>query len=163
ALELQTLVSNAALLAFAGLSLLLTPDTHRAANGFSWEPILEVAKLFAGIFITIIPVLAMLQAGHAGPFASLLQAVTAKDGSPHDVAYFWLTGGLSAFLDNAPTYLVFFQLAGGDIKSLMGPLASTLAAISMGAVYMGALTYIGNAPNFMVKAIAEQAGFRMPG
>lgn len=161
-LELQNLASNAALLSLAGLSLWLTPDTHRTANGFSWEPIAEVAKLFAGIFITIIPVLAMLQAGREGPFALLLDAVTTKDGGPHDVAYFWLTGGLSAFLDNAPTYLVFFELAGGDAKSLMGPLASALAAISMGAVYMGALTYIGNAPNFMVKTIAEQAGFRMP-
>jgi Na+/H+ antiporter NhaD/arsenite permease-like protein len=162
-LELQILASNMALLILAGLSLWLTPDTHRAANGFSWEPIAEVAKLFAGIFVTIIPVLAMLQAGRDGAFASLLQAVTAKDGSPHDAAYFWLTGALSAFLDNAPTYLVFFELTGGDAKALMGPLATTLAAISMGAVYMGALTYIGNAPNFMVKAIAEQAGVKMPG
>jgi Na+/H+ antiporter NhaD/arsenite permease-like protein len=162
-LPLQNLASNAALLVLAGLSLWLTADTHRAANGFSWEPIIEVAKLFAGIFITIIPVLAMLQAGRDGAFASLLQAVTAKNGTPHDAAYFWLTGALSAFLDNAPTYLVFFELAGGDAKTMMGPLAATLAAISMGAVYMGALTYIGNAPNFMVKAIAEQSGVKMPG
>jgi Na+/H+ antiporter NhaD/arsenite permease-like protein len=162
-LPLQNLASNAALLVLAGLSLWLTADTHRAANGFSWEPIIEVAKLFAGIFVTIIPVLAMLQAGRDGAFASLLQAVTAKNGTPHDAAYFWLTGALSAFLDNAPTYLVFFELAGGDAKTMMGPLAATLAAISMGAVYMGALTYIGNAPNFMVKAIAEQSGVKMPG
>jgi len=78
------------------------------------------------------------------------------------VAYFWLTGLLSAFLDNAPTYLVFFELAGGNAGQLMGPLAGTLAAISMGAVYMGALTYIGNAPNFMVYAIASERGVRMP-
>jgi len=161
--EMQNLASNMILLVLAGLSLWLTPDTHRAANGFSWEPIAEVAKLFAGIFVTIIPVLAMLQAGRDGAFASLLQLITANDGNPHDAAYFWLTGALSAFLDNAPTYLVFFELAGGDAKALMGPLAATLAAISMGAVYMGALTYIGNAPNFMVKAIAEQAGVKMPG
>jgi Na+/H+ antiporter NhaD/arsenite permease-like protein len=75
---------------------------------------------------------------------------------------FWTTGVLSAFLDNAPTYLVFFNLAGGDANLLMGPLASTLAAISMGAVYFGALTYIGNAPNFMIKAIAEDRGVAMP-
>jgi Na+/H+ antiporter NhaD/arsenite permease-like protein len=161
--ELQNIASNALLLALALLSLRLTQNEHRASNGFSWEPIAEVAKLFAGIFVTIIPVLAMLQAGKNGPFAALLQAVTAKDGSPHEAAYFWLTGGLSAFLDNAPTYLVFFELAGGDAKTLMGAVAPVLAAISMGAVYMGALTYIGNAPNFMVKAIAEQAGIRMPG
>jgi len=107
-------------------------------------------------------VLAMLKAGRDGAFAWLLSVVTEPDGSPHDVAYFWLTGALSAFLDNAPTYLVFFELAGGDARALMGPLSGTLAAISMGAVYMGALTYIGNAPNFMVLAIAQERGVRMP-
>ena len=121
-----------------------------------------MAKLFAGIFVCIIPVLAMLEAGHDGPFGWLLDAVTAHDGTPHEVAYFWLTGILSAFLDNAPTYLVFFQLAGGDAAALMGKLSGTLAAISMGAVYMGALTYIGNAPNFMVTAIANERGVKMP-
>jgi len=105
---------------------------------------------------------AMLDAGKDGAFAWLLAAVTARDGSPNDVAYFWLTGALSAFLDNAPTYLVFFQLAGGDARELMGPLATTLAAISMGAVYMGAMTYIGNAPNFMIYAIAVERGVKMP-
>ena len=88
--------------------------------------------------------------------------VTRPDGSPNDVAYFWLSGALSAFLDNAPTYLVFFNLAGGDANRLMGELATTLAAISMGSVYMGALTYIGNAPNFMIYAIASERGVRMP-
>jgi Na+/H+ antiporter NhaD/arsenite permease-like protein len=143
-------------------SLWLTPDEHRAANDFTWEPIREVAKLFAGIFVCIIPVLAMLEAGRDGPFAWLLDAVTHGNGEHHEVAFFWLTGILSAFLDNAPTYLVFFQLAGGDAKALMTTLAPTLAAISMGAVYMGALTYIGNAPNFMVYAIAEERGVKMP-
>jgi Na+/H+ antiporter NhaD/arsenite permease-like protein len=76
--------------------------------------------------------------------------------------YFWLTGGLSSFLDNAPTYLVFFNLAGGDAQELMGPLASTLLAISAGAVFMGANTYIGNAPNFMVRSICEERGIKMP-
>jgi Na+/H+ antiporter NhaD/arsenite permease-like protein len=104
----------------------------------------------------------MLQAGKDGPFAWLLEAVKAGDGAPSNVAYFWLTGALSAFLDNAPTYLVFFELAGGDSVKLMGPLAGTLAAISMGAVYMGALTYIGNAPNLMIYAIALERGIKMP-
>ena len=153
---------DAALVLIALLSLWLTPDEHREANGFTWEPIKEVAKLFAGIFIAIIPVLAMLHAGKNGSFAWLLTAVTARDGLPHEVAYFWITGGLSALLDNAPTYLVFFELAGGDARELMGPLAGTLAALSMGAVYMGALTYIGNAPNFMVYAIATERGIKMP-
>ena len=76
--------------------------------------------------------------------------------------YFWLTGVLSSFLDNAPTYVVFFNTAGGDPTSLMGPMSQTLLAISCGAVFMGANTYIGNAPNFMVKAIAEENGVRMP-
>jgi Na+/H+ antiporter NhaD/arsenite permease-like protein len=160
--ELQNLARDVALLLIAVLSLVLTPNEHREANGFTWEPILEVAILFAGIFTCIIPVLAMLDAGKDGAFAWLLAAVTAKDGSPHDVAYFWLTGTLSAFLDNAPTFLVFFELAGGEAKELMGPLASTLAAISMGAVYMGAMTYIGNAPNLMVYAIAVERGIKMP-
>ena len=159
---LQNILRDGALVLIALASLWLTPNEHREANGFSWEPIREVAKLFAGIFVTIIPVLAMLQAGRNGSFAWLLRLVTEPDGTPHEVAYFWLTGALSAFLDNAPTYLVFFELAGGDPAALMGPLAGTLAAISMGAVYMGALTYIGNAPNFMVKAIAEERGVAMP-
>jgi Na+/H+ antiporter NhaD/arsenite permease-like protein len=159
---LQNLARDGALVLAAFASLWLTPDEHREANGFTWEPIREVAKLFAGIFVTIIPVLAMLQAGRNGSFAWLLRVVTEPDGTPHEVAYFWLTGALSAFLDNAPTYLVFFELAGGDATRLMGPLAGTLAAISMGAVYMGALTYIGNAPNFMVYAIAQERGVRMP-
>ena len=84
------------------------------------------------------------------------------DGTPHDAMYFWLTGLLSAFLDNAPTYLVFFNLAHGDAAHMMGPLASTLMAISAGAVFMGAMSYIGNAPNFMVKAVAEDRGVKMP-
>ena len=159
---LQNLVRDGALVVIALVSLWLTPDEHRAANDFTWEPIAEVAKMFAGIFVCIIPVLAMLEAGHDGPFAWLLKAVTAHDGRPHEVAYFWLTGLLSAFLDNAPTYLVFFQVAGGEAAELMGKLPATLAAISMGAVYMGALTYIGNAPNFMVAAIANERGVKMP-
>ena len=140
----------------------LTADEHRATNGFTFEPIREVAILFAAIFVTIIPVMAALQAGPRGYFALLLRLVTAHDGSPHEAAFFWLTGALSGFLDNAPTYLVFFELAGGDAQALMGPLAGTLAAISMGAVDMGALTYIGNAPNLMVYAIAGEQGVRMP-
>jgi Na+/H+ antiporter NhaD/arsenite permease-like protein len=161
-LELQNLVRDMFLLAIAGLSLWLTPDEHREANGFNWEPIREVAKLFAGIFIAIIPVIAMLHAGRDGAFAWLLSAVTEPNGAPREVAYFWFTGLMSAFLDNAPTYLLFFELAGGDPQRLMGELSGTLAAISMGAVYMGALTHIGNAPNFMVAAIANERGIQMP-
>ncbi|NVN86296.1 MAG: sodium:proton antiporter [Rhodopseudomonas sp.] len=160
---LQNLVRDGAILILAVLSLWLTADEHRSANDFSWEPIREVAKLFAGIFVAIIPVLAMLNAGKAGIFAPLLSVVTGADGAPREVPYFWFTGLLSAVLDNAPTYLVFFELAGGNPAELMGPLSGTLAAISMGAVYMGALTYVGNAPNFMVYAIASERGIKMPG
>jgi Na+/H+ antiporter NhaD/arsenite permease-like protein len=161
-LDLQDIVRDGIMVVLAIVSLALTPDEHREANGFSWDPIKEVAILFAGIFTCIIPVLAALEAGKDGAMAWLLAAVTAKDGSPHEVAYFWLTGILSAFLDNAPTYLVFFELAGGEADELMGALAPTLKAISMGAVFMGALTYIGNAPNFMVYAIATERGVKMP-
>jgi len=161
-LPLQDIARDVVLVLAALASLWLTPNEHREANGFSFEPILEVALLFGGIFICAAPVLAMLDAGHDGAFGWLLAAVTSRDGSPHEVAYFWLTGILSAILDNAPTYLVFFKLAGGNAADLMGPLSSALAAISMGAVYMGALTYIGNAPNFMIYAIATERGVKMP-
>ena len=162
-LALENVARDGVLFVIAAASLLLTPDEHREANGFSWEPIIEVALLFAAIFVCIVPVLAMLQAGKAGSFAWLLAAVSEPDGSPREVAYFWLTGVLSAVLDNAPTYLVFFELADGDARRLMSELAPTLKAISMGAVYMGALTYIGNAPNFMIYAIATERGIKMPG
>ena len=161
-LELQHVLRDVALIAVSILSLKLTPRQVRADNAFTWAPIAEVAKLFAGIFVTIAPALAILRAGPEGVLAPLVALVTGPDGRPLDVWYFWLSGILSSFLDNAPTYLVFFNLAGGDPATLMGALASTLAAISCGAVFMGANTYIGNAPNFMVKAVVEEAGIRMP-
>ncbi|RZI97760.1 MAG: sodium:proton antiporter, partial [Haliea sp.] len=133
-----------------------------ADNQFSWGPMQEVAKLFAGIFLTIIPVIVMLKAGVAGPFGAIVSAVTRPDGLPDPAMYFWATGILSSFLDNAPTYLVFFNTAGGDPAVLMTTLAPTLAAISAGAVFMGANSYIGNAPNLMVKAVAEERGVAMP-
>jgi Na+/H+ antiporter NhaD/arsenite permease-like protein len=161
-LELQNIVRDLLLLGIALASLKLTPEEHREANDFTWDPIVEVAILFAGIFVCIIPVVISLQAGMNGSLAWLLAIVNGNDGMPRNVAYLWLTGGLSALLDNAPTYLVFFEVAGGDPTELMGRLASTLAAICMGAVYMGALTYIGNAPNLMVYAIAVERGVNMP-
>ena len=160
--EAQNLLRDLIILALAGISLKTTRAEYRKANDFSWGPILEVAKLFAGIFVAIIPVIAILKAGSAGALAPLVALVTGPDGAPDNLAYFWLTGGLSSFLDNAPTYLVFFELAGGDPQQLMGPMAVTLTAISAGAVFMGANTYIGNAPNFMVYAIARQGGVKMP-
>jgi Na+/H+ antiporter NhaD/arsenite permease-like protein len=161
-LELQDLLRDLVFLLAAVASVRITPKSVRTANGFSWGPIKEVAILFACIFICIIPVMAMLQAGTHGPFAGLLAMVSKADGSGNPAAYFWLTGALSSFLDNAPTYLVFFQLAGGDPDTLMTTHATLLAAISSGAVFMGANTYIGNAPNFMVYAIARENGVKMP-
>lgn len=160
--ELQSLVRDAGLVGVTLLSLAITPKGVREANQFSWAPMQEVAKLFVGIFLTMIPVLAMLRAGEQGAFAAVARAVTGPDGQPLPWAYFWFSGALSSFLDNAPTYLVFFNLAGGDPQVLMSTLAPTLAAISAGSVFMGANSYIGNAPNFMVKAIAEDRDIKMP-
>jgi Na+/H+ antiporter NhaD/arsenite permease-like protein len=159
---LPGLVRDAGLIAITLLSLKLTADKVHQDNQFSWGPMAEVAKLFAGIFLTIIPVIAMLKAGTSGPFGAVVSLVTRPDGQPDPAMYFWATGALSSFLDNAPTYLVFFNTAGGDPQVLMTTLAPTLAAISAGAVFMGANTYIGNAPNLMVKAIAEDRGVKMP-
>jgi len=159
---LPQIVRDVSLVGVILLSLAITPKGVREANQFSWAPMAEVAKLFAGIFLTMIPVLAMLRAGEAGAFAGVVRAVTSPEAQPVTWAYFWFSGALSSFLDNAPTYLVFFNLAGGDPQVLMTTFAPTLAAISAGSVFMGANTYIGNAPNFMVKAIAEDRGVRMP-
>ncbi len=141
----------------------------RAANGFTWEPILEVAKLFIAIFVCMIPALLILKAGVHGGLSDVILMVQDEVNGPKNAMYFWLTGALSSFLDNAPTYVVFFNTAGGDPTSLMGEggmfdlsIGTTLLAISCGAVFMGANTYIGNAPNFMVKAIAEENGVKMP-
>lgn len=159
---LPGLVRDIALVAITFVSLRITPRTVHEQNQFSWAPMQEVAKLFAGIFLTIVPVIAMLRAGADGPFGAVIAAVTRPDGSPDPAMYFWASGLLSSFLDNAPTYLVFFNTAGGDPQVLMTALAPTLAAISAGSVFMGANTYIGNAPNLMVKAIAEDRGVKMP-
>jgi Na+/H+ antiporter NhaD/arsenite permease-like protein len=160
---LQNAVRDVLLVVVTLLSLMLTPKSARAGNAFNWGPIEEVAKLFAAIFITIAPVIMILRAGADGAFAGIVHLVTDASGKPIDIAYFWATGLLSSFLDNAPTYLVFFNLAGGDAPTLMTTGATTLAAISAGAVFMGANSYIGNAPNFMVKSIAESRGVVMPG
>jgi len=159
---LPGLLRDAGLIAITLVSLKITAKSVHQANQFEWGPMAEVAKLFAGIFLTIIPVIAMLKAGTQGPFGAVVSAVTRPDGQPDPAMYFWATGALSSFLDNAPTYLVFFNTAGGDPAALMTTYATTLAAISAGAVFMGANTYIGNAPNLMVKAIAESRGVRMP-
>ena len=159
--ELQNIVRDILLLGLTYASWVLTSQSIREANEYTWFPIVEVAKLFAGIFITIIPAIAILKAGTQGALSGVVASVTSND-QPINYMYFWMTGILSSFLDNAPTYLVFFNTAGGDPSLLMGDLYQTLLAISAGAVFMGANTYIGNAPNFMVKSIAESSGIDMP-
>ncbi len=154
------------LVVMGGLSLRTTKRAIRERNEFTWFPIVEVAYLFAGIFVTMIPVLEILKAGTQGHLAFLIEAVK------EPLHYFWVTGGLSSFLDNAPTYLVFLNTALGNffpgvperqaILNLIQHQEIYLEAVAAGAVFMGANTYIGNAPNFMVRSIAEEAGVEMP-
>jgi Na+/H+ antiporter NhaD/arsenite permease-like protein len=161
-MEIERAIGILLFLAITVASVRFTSRALREANGFAWGAILEVAKLFAAIFVCMAPVLAILRAGMDGAAAPLVALTSGADGQPIPWVYFWLSGALSSFLDNAPTYIVFFELAGGDPAYLMTQGALTLAAISCGAVFMGANSYIGNAPNFMVKAIVEENGVRMP-
>ncbi len=157
-------VRDLLLVLLAAISVRFGPRGPRASNHFCWDPIIEVAIIFAGIFATMIPALA------------LLEAHGASTGLTQPWHYFWSTGLLSAFLDNAPTYLAFASVAQGQVDvASIGALTSEqivpslglapadlLTAISCGAVMMGALTYIGNAPNFTVKCVAESSGMKMP-
>ncbi|MCU0847677.1 MAG: sodium:proton antiporter [Spirochaetes bacterium] len=164
--NIENLVKDGILILMGILSLRTTSREVRKDNEFGWGPIQEVAYLFAGIFMTIIPALAILKAGEQGALAFIIKS------TERPAHYFWASGGLSSFLDNAPTYLTFFNSAIGKfysgmceadaVKLLMTEKAAYLAAISAGAVFMGANTYIGNAPNFMVKSIAEESGVAMP-
>ncbi len=162
AIEIERLAGTIVLFGVAALSWVITPRSIRARNLFTWAPMEEVGKLFAAIFITIGPVLLMLGAGREGPLAGLLALTMDSSGQPMPIAYFWMAGSLAAVLDNAPTYLVFFQLAGDDATKLTGELAPVLRALSAGAVFFGGLTYIGNAPNMMVRSIAAHRGIKMP-
>jgi Na+/H+ antiporter NhaD/arsenite permease-like protein len=161
-MEVERGIGIVLFLAITLASVRFTSARLREANGFAWGAILEVAKLFAAIFVCMAPVLAILRAGSAGAAAGLVALTSDANGAPIPWVYFWMSGALSSFLDNAPTYIVFFELAGGDPAYLMTQGALTLAAISCGSVFMGANSYIGNAPNFMVKAIVEENGVRMP-
>jgi Na+/H+ antiporter NhaD/arsenite permease-like protein len=153
--------SDVLLLAIAAASCLLTAPAVRRANDFAWAPLIEVGVLFAALFVTLIPLTAMMAAGDAGPMKALFEHAFAG-GVPHNALFYRATGIFSAILDNAPTYLVFFGLAGNDAARLVGQFPHTLAALSAGACYFGGLTYLGNAPNLMVRAIAERHGVRMP-
>jgi len=159
----EKLAGMAVFVATTLVSLRFTPRTVRQGNDFNWHPMVEIGKLFAALFITVVPVLDMLAAGPSGPLAPLLRLARDAHGELSPLACFWLAGVLSAFLDSAPSYLVFFQLAGGDAARLTGELSPVLTAISAGSVFFGALTYIGNAPNMMVRSIAAHRGVKMPG
>src|SRR2546422_6151805 len=164
--QVQNLARDAILLLMLAGSWWTTARQVREQNEFTWEPIREVAILFAGIFATIIPVLAMLRVGEGGALAFVIRVVR------EPAHFFWASGILSSFLDNAPTYLTFLSTALGRlypgvpereaIHRLLTEHQAFLQAISTGSVFMGANTYIGNAPNFMVKSIAEEAGVPMP-
>jgi Na+/H+ antiporter NhaD/arsenite permease-like protein len=164
--RIENLSRDAILLVMLGASWWTTSARIRAENDYSWGPIREVAILFAGIFITIIPALAMLRAGEHGAMAFIVRAVR------EPAHFFWASGILSSFLDNAPTYLTFCSTALGRlypnvpvsdaISRLIAENGPFLQAIAAGSVFMGANSYIGNAPNFMVKSIAEEAGVSMP-
>jgi Na+/H+ antiporter NhaD/arsenite permease-like protein len=134
-----------------------TRKSVHAANEFNFQPVTEVAVLFAGIFATMIPALAWLDHGAAGLLGP----------NPPPAIFYWGTGGLSSVLDNAPTYLGFLNALFGvtgteEISVLLGQNSAHVLAIGIGAVFFGAATYIGNGPNFMVKAIAGQRGVQMP-
>ncbi len=156
---IEYIVQVGLILIAAAISMRITPKAYREANHFEWGSIAEVARLFIGIFITMIPALALLQYNGAAL------------GIDEPWKFFWATGVLSSFLDNSPTYLVFMTTAGSigadatvaSLQTTVGTIAlDSLVAISAGAVFMGANTYIGNAPNFMVKSIAEKAKVKMP-
>jgi Na+/H+ antiporter NhaD/arsenite permease-like protein len=159
-------VRDGLLILIGVLSLATTRTAVREDNNFTWAPIVEVGILFVGIFITMLPCLLILKAGPNGAMAFIINAVT------RPAHYFWAAGALSSFLDNAPTYLTFFNTALGSfypdvpqamsVMHLMAEQPEYLAALSAGAVFFGACSYIGNAPNFMVRSIAEEAGTRMP-
>jgi len=164
-------VQELAMLVLAAAAYITTPRSNRDANKFTFGPIVEVAVLFIGIFITMAPALQILNAWGAGDRLRDL----GEFGMTHPWQFFWASGALSSFLDNAPTYLTFAATAAGieqinveEVKYLDSfllkgdPAAALLAAISCGSVFMGANTYIGNGPNFMVKAIAEENGVKMP-
>ncbi|HEX8950098.1 MAG TPA: sodium:proton antiporter, partial [Dissulfurispiraceae bacterium] len=166
-LGIQELARDGALVFLTLLSLFATPARIHEDNEFTWFPMKEVAILFAGVFLTMAPCLRILQAGARGELSFLVTAA-------HEPSqYFWITGALSSLLDNAPTYLTFLSVAAGNyypgvtgleaVSRMAGERALYLEAISAGAVFFGAVTYIGNAPNFLIRSIAEEAGIRMPG
>lgn len=142
--------------------MLMSLKIRDVTQKIDFHPVFEVIKVFIVIFVALIPIEFILEHQNTG-FIDTIKAFINKNGVSDPFRYFWLCGSFSAFLDNAPTYLIFFKMAGGKAKVLMNELAQTLRGISLGSIFMGAFTYIGNAPNLMVRAIAEDAKIQMPG
>jgi Na+/H+ antiporter NhaD/arsenite permease-like protein len=152
---------NIILLLVSMVSLKFTSAEIREKNSFSLAPIKEIAGLFAGIFITVTPITEMLHQGPNGAFGCLFKWIT-SNGEFIASRCFWFSGILSSVLDNAPTFLIFFHLTSGDPNILMTVKSDILTAFSVSTVFMGALTYIGNAPNLIVKSISVSYGLRVP-
>lgn len=157
----SSILRNCLLVIISLISLRITPKKIHERNGFSVAPIREVAELFAGIFITIAPIISILQQGTSGAFGDVFRWM-APGGEFIANRCFWASGLLSSLLDNAPTFLIFFHLTSGDAQTLMTVKSHILAAFSISTVFMGALTYLGNAPNLMVRSIAEHCSIKTP-
>lgn len=156
-----SLLRNSILLLIIVVSLLITPPSIREKNAFSLEPITEIINLFASIFITVTPIISMLHQGTEGPLKFIFDWI-APGGTVVAAKCFWASGLLSSILDNAPTFLIFFHMLSGNAHELMTVKAQLLTAISISTVFMGAITYIGNAPNLMVRSIAANYGIKAP-
>ncbi|MDR2158129.1 MAG: sodium:proton antiporter [Holosporaceae bacterium] len=156
-----SLLRNILLLAISLISLKITPSQIREKNSFSFVPIKEVAELFAGIFITVAPVINILRQGANGEFYRLFEWI-APNGEFVAARCFWVSGILSSILDNAPTFLIFFHLTSGDPNVLMTAKSNILTAFSISTVFMGALTYIGNAPNLIARSVSADYGIKVP-
>jgi Na+/H+ antiporter NhaD/arsenite permease-like protein len=159
-ISIQQVVRDIGYVLIGLASIAITPKKIHKLQHFNFGPVNEIARIFLVIFLSLIPISAMLAMGEEGPFKVLFSFAN-PNGVASEIRYFWMTGTLSAFLDNAPTYLLFFKMAGNDAQILMQN-TPLLLAISLGSVFMGALTYIGNAPNIIVRNIAKQNDFPMP-
>jgi Na+/H+ antiporter NhaD/arsenite permease-like protein len=157
----SSLIRNIIISVIAIISIKITPGEIREKNCFSFAPIKEVAEVFAGIFITVTPIISILHKGSSGELSFVFDWIS-PGGEFIANRCFWVSGILSSVLDNAPTFLIFFHLLSGDATKLMTSDSNLLMAISLSTVFMGALTYIGNAPNLMIKSIACSYGAKIP-
>ena len=157
----SSLIRNCLLIGIAACSIKITHKNIREANGFTLAPIREIAEFFIAMFVTVSPLLVILAQGKDGAFAPIFEWI-APNGTYSLIKCFWVSGLLSSFLDNAPTFLVLFHLTSGNAQELMTVKSAILSAFSISTVFMGALTYIGNAPNLMIRSISESYGIKVP-